>query len=300
MRIAITTPTGHIGRKVTRMLLGSGAKLVLLARDRDRVQEYERVGAQIRVGSVDNEMFVTEATIGADALLWVTPPNMTCPDMRAFQIACGRAAAGAIRANRIPRVVNISSIGAQQAEGNGPINGLHDVERQLNAAAPNLVHLRPGFFFENFLMQIDAIHGASSVFMPTDGTRAIPMIATRDIAAVAAELLVYSDWTGLQVRGLHGPADMTIRQAVEIIAQGLERPIRYAKIPEEQARANMRAGGMSDRAVEAMLEMYRSFQEGRLTVAEARSPETTTPTTLAEFTREVIVPLVHEPLHSGL
>ena len=132
MRIAITTPTGHIGGEVTRLLLSSGAKLVLLARNRNRVQEFERVGAQIRVGSQDNEKFVTEATVGADALLWVTPPNMACDNVRAFQAACGRAAA-AVRANRISRVVNISSIGAQSGEGNGPINGLHDVELLLNA-----------------------------------------------------------------------------------------------------------------------------------------------------------------------
>jgi hypothetical protein len=55
-------------------------------------------------------------------------------------------------------VVNLSSIGAYLDSGAGPISGLHDVELLLSEACDNITHFRPGFFFENLLMQFDAIH----------------------------------------------------------------------------------------------------------------------------------------------
>jgi hypothetical protein len=38
--------------------------------------------------------------------------------------------------------------------------------------------------------------------------------------------------------------------------------------------------------------MFAAFREGRATTAEPRTPETTTPTTLLEFSRTVLKPAV--------
>ena len=97
MRIAIATPTGHIGSKATRRLISAGAEVVLLARDLSKVKEFVDQGAQARQGSLDDGKFLTDATRGVDALLWVTPPNMASTDVRGFAAACGRSAAQAIR-----------------------------------------------------------------------------------------------------------------------------------------------------------------------------------------------------------
>ena len=101
--------------------------------------------------------FLVRATRDVDALLWVTPPGYGSDDLRTFQNRLGQAAATAIRTNWIPRVVNLSSIGAQWGSGVGPINGLHDVEGLLDEVTTNVIHLRPGFFFENLLWQQDSI-----------------------------------------------------------------------------------------------------------------------------------------------
>jgi uncharacterized protein YbjT (DUF2867 family) len=79
--------------------------------------------------------------------LWAVSDNV-----RAFQNRLGQAAAFAVRENQIPRVVNLSSIGADLDAEVGPINGLHDVEGLLDNAASSITHLRPGFFFENLLI----------------------------------------------------------------------------------------------------------------------------------------------------
>ena len=102
----------------------------------------------------------------------------------------GEATATAIATNAIPHVVNLSSNGAHLPDGMGPISGLHAVEQTLNTVASNMVHLRPGFFMENYWMQLDAIRTAYQVFIPITGDRRLAMIATQDIANVATKLLL--------------------------------------------------------------------------------------------------------------
>ena len=294
MRIAITTPTGNIGNKLTHYLLSAGAKVVLLARDIKKVREFEQMGAVIRLGSQDDATFVTEATADVSSLFWVTPPNLTSPDLREFQRACGFAAARAVRVNKIPHVVNLSSVGAHLEYGAGPISGLHDVEDMLNPEAPNVVHLRAGYFFENFLWQVKSIQDASSIFMPIDGTRRFPMVATKDIAAIACGLLLDESWVGLHIRGLQGPADLSLFEATEQISYGLGRTIRYIKVGDDQARNFMLDAGMSNNVIDLMLEMERGISSGWITPQEPRTSLTTTPTTLQQFAREQIAQLLRK------
>ena len=294
MRIAITAPTRNIGNKLTHYLLSAGAKVVLLARDPRKVRTFEQMGAVVRQGSQDDAAFVTEATADVSSLFWTTPPNLASPDFREFQRACGYAVARAVRVNKIPHVINLSSVGAHLEYGAGPICGLHDVELLLNPEAPNLVHLRAGYFFENFLWQLNSIQDASSIFLAVDGSRRFPMIATKDIAAIACGLLLDESWQGLHIRDLHGPADLNLHEAAEQISYGLGRTIRYMKVGEDQARNFMLDAGMSNNVIDLMLEMQRGLGSGWIKPEEPRSSQTTTPTTLQQFAREQIAPLLRK------
>ena len=130
-----------------------------------------------------------------------------------------------VRVNQIPRVVNLSSLGAQFASGVGPINGLYDVEYRLDDAASSITHLPPGFFFENLVWQADSIEKWGRISLPLSGSTRYPMIAARDIGGVAAEQLIDRDWRGHSVRELHGPADLCFDEVVDILSRVLGRKI---------------------------------------------------------------------------
>lgn len=294
MRIAVTTPTGHVGGTVAEYLLDAGADVRLLARHPDKLRRLVTRGAGVAEGNLEDKDFVVQATRGVDALFWVTPPDLTTSDYRGFQNRVGQAAAEAIRTNRIGRVVNLSSIGAHLASGNGPIDGLHDVEKLLDGVATNILHLRPGYFFENFLFQVDNISKEGKVFLPISGSARAAMIATRDIAMIAADRLVDTSWTGRCVRELHGPADLSFDEAAAAISRGLERKVVYVKVGDETARKVMIQLGLSENVADTMLEMYRSLERGSLRSEKGRLPEVYTPTRLADFAKEVIKPLIVE------
>jgi uncharacterized protein YbjT (DUF2867 family) len=295
MKIAVTTPTGHVGRFVAEWLLDAGANVTLLARDAEKLGRLVTRGAGVAEGDLEDKDYVIQATRGMDALFWVTPPDITSSDFRAFQNRVGLAGAEAIRVNRIGRVVNLSSAGAHLASGGGPINGLYDVEQLLNGVATNITHLRPGHFFENYLMSLDSIKHDGRIFMPVSGSRRIPMIATRDIARIATDRLVDTTWSGHWVRCLYGPADLSFDEAAAAIAQGLGRKVVHVKVDEDAARKGMIASGMSENFADLLLEMYRGCESGALRPEKERSPENYTPTRLTDFAREVIRPLIEEP-----
>ena len=241
MKIAVTTPTGHVGSAVTDFLLdfGGDVSVKLLGRRPEKLNEYVDRGAEVAVGAQDDVDYLVKATRGVDALFWATPPGYGSDDMRAFQNRLGKTAATAIRDNKIPRVVNLSSIGAQFDSGVEPINGLHDVEQLLNQTGANVTHLRPGFFFENLLWQTDSIRKWGRISLPIDGTKNYPMLATRDIGRVAATRLASSDWTGQSVRELHGPVDLSFKEVAQILGDVLGRKIVYIKCDPQEMRDTM-------------------------------------------------------------
>jgi uncharacterized protein YbjT (DUF2867 family) len=253
----------------------------------------------VAIGSQDDASYLARATYDVDALFWVTPPGYGSDNLRALQNRFGKAVASAVGSNQIGCVVNLSSLGAEWASGVGPINGLHDVEGLLNGAATNIVHLRPGFFFENLLMQADSIRKWRRISLPISGTRRFPMIAAADIGQVAARLLLDRNWKGQGVRELHGPADLSFDQAAGILSEALGRKIVYVRCDPQDARQAILASGASEDVAELLLEMYDAAETGRIRPLQPRSAETTTSTTLAEFAREVMLPLLAEPVTHG-
>jgi uncharacterized protein YbjT (DUF2867 family) len=292
MSIVITTPTGHIGSQLTQHLLDAGAGVTLLTRSPGKLASAAARGARIVEGSLEDEKFVVDATRGATALFWLTPPNMATPDFRAYQRRLGAIAAKAIAANRIGRVVNLSSVGAQHAQGVGPVNGLHDIEEAINAVATSVTHLRPGAFMENTLMSLETVKSAGAMFMPIAGDARVPMVATRDIARAAADLLLDRSWSGKRAVTLYGPAELGYGDVAAILTEVLGKPVAHVQVTPDQARQAMLGMGLTADMVALYLEMYDAFATGRIVQGLPARPDLRGATTFKEFATTVFKPLV--------
>jgi len=161
------------------------------------------------------------------------------------------------------------------------------------AALPAVVSLRPGIFMENFLLSTAMIAKAGQIFTPLPAGKRWPLVATTDIAAKAACWLLDRSWSGHHRIGVHGPKDLSTDEAAAIISSVLGKPVKCVETTIDQARGALTGMGMPDFIVEIILEMYVAFREGRLDQAEPRTPDTTTPTSLAEFARTTLVPAIH-------
>ena len=185
--------------------------------------------------------------------------------------------------------MSMSSAGSY-LENAGPVSGLGDIERQLNEVAENVVHLRPNFFMENFLQQIEPIRYDGAIYELLPGDLPYPLIATQDIGDVAAKLLIEKNWSGRQARGLRGPADLSFAEATKILGDSIGKPVKYVQITPDQAYQTFLGIGASPGFAKALVEMYQALAQLGADV-ESRTPETTTPTTLREWSDNVFRPL---------
>ena len=186
----------------------------------------------------------------------------------------------------------MSSIGAHAGPKTGPIAFLGEVESFLSEAAPNVVHLRPGSFMENHLADVPTIASAGTIYSPLPRNAAMSTIATCDIADVAATYLLGADWTGQKVHELRGQRDLTGVASASLIAKGIDKPVEYVEVSIEQSREAMAQAGLPDFVVDLYMEMFLAMKEGRIAPEQPRTPETTTPTGLVQFAREVLKPAI--------
>ncbi|MFD9597615.1 NAD(P)H-binding protein [Kitasatospora sp. NPDC059973] len=280
MQIAVTTPTGNVGRHVVATLIRAGVRPRVLLREPGRLAPEIRGEVDaVRVDQFDPEA-VAAATEGVDALYWVDPTTGGEDPLADY----ARATAAVVRAvtgNRIGRVVFQSSVGAEKRHGAGEIDGLAGTETALDGLGVDVTHLRCGYFFTNLELQLDALRaGTLQVVLPLDQPMA--WVAPRDIAEVAATRLLSPAWSGRCVRAVHGPADLTWRQVAGILTAATGRRIGVERITDDAMRAALRRSGMTEGLVEAVLGMSTGLRAD-FTPEQRRSVRTTTPTTLAAW-----------------
>lgn len=297
MTVVINTPKGHIGRRVTQRLLDSDVPVRVITRTPDKVVDLTSRGAEIAVGSIDDAGVLERALEGAETLFWLTPSAVR-PDYATWTRKTATKVAKAVAVQGVERMVNISSLGAQAGSGTGPIAHLGVVEGIFNAALPNVVHLRPGSFMENYLNHVPTIVSQGTIYQTLPKSASIPVIATKDIADVAISYLLSPNWEGQSIHELLGPRDLSPSEVAAIIGKAIDKPIELVEISIDKAREGMLATGMPDFAVEMYSEMLAAMKEGRIVPEKPQSPASTTPTGLAEFTREVLKPAIEESASS--
>lgn len=283
--LVITGATGKTGSKLTELLLEKGHKVRVIGRDGGKLKAFTAKGAEAAVGDVADRAFLTKAFTGADAIFALIPPNLGVADFRAYQDQIGKNIAAAIKDSGVRYVVNLSSQGAHLADRTGPIKGLHDQEERLNKlSGVHVLHLRPTYFMENLLMNIDMIRKMNIMGSAVRGDVKFAMIATKDIAAYAAERLVKRDFTGKSVADLLGQRDLSLNEAAAIIGTKLGKPdLAYVAFPYEDAEKGMVAMGLTPDMSRLYIEMSRALNEGLFAVNIHRTKENTTQTAFEAF-----------------
>jgi len=287
---AITGATGNIGKLIAEGLLAKGKKVKVIGRSAERLQPLVDKGAEAFVGSVEDAAAMTRAFTGVKAVFSMIPPNFSAENLRAYQNKVGEALATAIKNAGVQYVVNLSSMGAHLSEKVGPINGLRDQEQRLNQLeGVNVLHLRPCFFMENLTRNMDLIKQMGLNGGPLKPDLAIPMIATRDIAAVATELLVNLNFSGKSARELLGPRDISMAEVTQIIGKAIgKEDLKYVQFPYEEVERAMVGMGLSPDVARSFIELNRGFNEGILVPTEPRSAANTTPTSFEEFVQVLV------------
>ena len=284
--------SGNTGHVVANRLLAGGQKVRVVGRNASHLQPLTAKGAEAFIADVTDAGALAKAFHQADSAYVMIPPNPTSNDPVGYSNRVSDAIAAAVQNAAIKNVVALSSVGADKESGTGPVLGLHNLEQKLNQIiGANVLHLRAGYFMENTLPQVNAIRQMGAVGTPVRPDLKLPMIATRDIGAVAANALLHPTVRGKQTRELLGPRDLSYPEVATIIGRAIGKPdLKYVQVPDDQFRSVLVQMGMSDQFARLLLEMIAAMNSGYMRALEPRTPQNTTPTTYETFVADTFVP----------
>jgi uncharacterized protein YbjT (DUF2867 family) len=268
--------SGNVGSVVADQLLAKGQKVKVLVRDAAKGAAWSKKGAEVAVGVLEDAAFLTGALKGAEGFFTLLPPNYQAAGFFATQRKTADAIAQAAKASGVPHVVILSSIGADLAEGTGPIKGLHYLENALRAAGVKLSAVRAGYFQEN---AGGALEPAKKMgIYPSFAASAdypFPMVATKDIGALVATTLLTPPKES-QIVDLAGPA-YSIRQVAEKLGAALGKTLQVVDVPQDKWVSTLQQAGLSQEVAEILAEMYGAFASGKIKPVGDRLVEGHTP-----------------------
>lgn len=283
MKIVIAAASGNVGRRAAEKVAQAGAETILLTRQPEKLADLVAQSATVKPISSDDPQGLIEVTQDVDALFWLTPPKLDAPSLRDWYIQTAMTGARAVHENRIERVVNISSLGAGTAADLGTVTFVGMVESIFNQTSSNVLHLRPGYFMENFLGQLKFIQQDNAVYFPYDSDHDIPWISTDDIGDEAAKYLLDDRWTGQWTRNLMGPENLTLPETTAILSQVLNRSIGYVQVTVESIEQQLALNGATPDVQRELGHLFRALSNPNGIYATARTPEAATLTTFEQF-----------------
>jgi uncharacterized protein YbjT (DUF2867 family) len=254
--------TGKTGRAAAETLLGHGQKLRVIVREAKQGEPWKARGAEVAVASLGDAAQLTQALTGAQGGYLLVAPSMQAEDLLAAQRTLVEAMSQAVRKSGLPHLVFLSSVGAELADGTGPVRGLHSAEAALTKAAKNVTFLRPGYFFENFARVLPATQGGVLPTFFTPG-KAVPMAATADIGRIAAECLL-EPASGTRVVEIAHTPDHTPEDIAAALTEILGRPITVQSGPLDAVVPTFTSMGMPKGSAELYREMFSALNTGRM------------------------------------
>jgi uncharacterized protein YbjT (DUF2867 family) len=244
--------SGNTGKAVAETLLGQKKKVRIVLHDAAKGKAWSEAGADVAVADVDDGATLERAFSGAEGVYVLLPPNFSSSHVRVDNSRRTHTIAAAVEAARVPHVVLLSSVGAQQSDGTGPVLGLRDAETVFSRATADATFVRAAYFMENWGGSLHAVEqGVLPTFLIAD--KAIPMVATRDIGAAAAHLLAEGG-NGTRVIELAGPHEYAPRDVAAAVGRIVGKLIDVQQVPEEAMTPALTGAGMN-------AEWARLFQE---------------------------------------
>jgi uncharacterized protein YbjT (DUF2867 family) len=261
---AITGVTGHTGSVVADTLLASGKKVRVVVRDAKKGEAWKARGAEVAVADLADSVALTRAFAGTEGAYVLLPPNPTAEDPIAAMATLTQSIAGAVHAAAVPHVVLLSSIGAQHADGTGPIRALHDAELHLEETGAGFTAVRAAYFQENWGASLGTLEsGTVYSFVPND--LKLPHVSTVDIGRTVASALVEGAPRGeARVIELSGPSEVSGDDVSRALTAIVGKPVTVQVAPLDGVVPTFMGFGMSKGVAELYREMYEGFIKGHV------------------------------------
>ena len=288
--IVVTTPTGNVGSQLLAKLLDAETEpLRVIVRDPSRLDDAVRERVQVIVGSHDDPAVLDHALDGAQGLFWLIPPSLRASSAEGYYLSFARPAVEAIRRRQVGHLVGVSSAGWDFPHSAGLLSAAHTMDAELETSGAAYRSLGMGFYMENLLRPLPQMISDGILSLPLSPDRPLAVIATQDIAAVAAGLLLDRSWEGTDHIPVFGD-NLTPNEMAATISDVLGSEVTFEQADLEQQTASTIKRGVPEGMAREFTTMYWAQQNG--IYDEDWSHANPTPTSFRTWCETVLVPAV--------
>ena len=212
--------TGKVGGATAEHLLAHGKEVRALVRNREKASSWASRGVELVDGDWNDSAAIERALKGVEGAFVMLPAVWTpSPDHKEAKSVIANYVEALTKAPP-PRLVALSSMGANRTSGLGMITALSLLERGFRELTSPMAFVRAGGFFENFLYGLQVAQGGTLPVTYNPTNRKSTMVATNDIGAEVATLLTGAAWSGQRVVELGSmiSADEVAEQLGEVLS----------------------------------------------------------------------------------
>jgi len=265
MKIVLTGGAGNITKPLTKLLLDQGHDVTVIGRNDDNLKSLKEEGAKTAVGNIEDEAFLEKAFEGADVVYTMTPAPLHAGDWVAYGKEQGKRYATALAANKIQKVVNLSTFGAHLLRGIGPANLLGQVELALNTLAyAEIIHLRAGYFYTNLINQIPGIKNYGIIGGNYGSAQNLMLLVhTSDIADAAAEAITTPNFNDAQPYYIVGDI-RSYKDVATVLGGEIARELTWTEFDDDTMRSIYTQSGLPKSLVDIFVEIGQDMANGSL------------------------------------
>ena len=256
---ALTGITWQVGGVAGCTLLNAGLSVRAVVHNAAKGVAWKERGCEVALADMMDAPALTAAFTGVNGAFVLIPSNFDptpgFPEIRAIITALTTA----IEAAKPPKVVCLSTIGAQATRPN-LLNQLGMVEQALGTLPTPVCFVRAAWFMENAAWDVAPARDTgviSSFLQPLE--KPVPMVATADVGRVAAEQL-QETWTGRRIIELEGPTRVTPNQIAATFAEIFSHPVQAEAVPRQMWEQLFKAQGMKHPG--PRMQMLDGFNQG--------------------------------------
>ena len=221
--------TGKVGGATAKHLLVQGRKVRALVRNREKAANWADQGVELVDGDWNDSAAIERALKGVEGAFVMLPAVWApSPDFKEAKDVIANYVE-ALTKVAPPRVVALSSMGANRTSGLGMITALSLFEQGFRSLPSPVAFVRAGGFFENFLFGLHAAQGGTLPVFYNPTNRKSTMVATNDIGAEVAKLLTGPAWSGHRVIELGSM--VSADEVAEQLGEVLKRDVKAFAVP---------------------------------------------------------------------
>ncbi|MBZ9720384.1 NAD-dependent epimerase/dehydratase family protein [Mesorhizobium sp. M7A.F.Ca.CA.001.09.2.1] len=221
--------TGKVGGATAEHLLAHGKEVRALVRNRDKAANWANQGVELVDGDWNDSAAIERALKGVEGAFVMLPPVWApSPDYKEARSVIASYVEALTKAAP-PRVVALSSMGANRTSGHGVIAALSLLEQGFRGLTSPTAFVRAGGFFENFLYGLQVAQGGMLPVYYNPTNRKSTMVATNDIGAQVATLLTGSTWSGQRIVEIGSM--VTADEVAEQLGEVLNLAVKAFAIP---------------------------------------------------------------------